>query len=202
MSKHVIFITHVSINADKFRTEIQMNKDLERIVLTKEQIAEKVADAATWLDKKFSGTKPLAISVLKGSVMFFCDLVRAMQTPVQIDFMTVSSYGSSSESSGMPKIVMDLAASVKDRDVILVEDIIDSGNTLMRMRELLMGRGAKSFTVVALFDKPSRRTVPVKADYSCFEIGNEFIVGYGLDYAQQYRTLPYVGILKREIYEK
>lgn len=179
-----------------------MNKDLERIVLTKEQIAEKVADAATWLDKKFSSTTPLAISVLKGSVMFFCDLVRAMQTPVQIDFMTVSSYGSSAESSGMPKIVMDLAASVKDRDVILVEDIIDSGNTLMRMRELLMGRGAKSFTVVALFDKPSRRTVPVKADYSCFEIGNEFIVGYGLDYAQQYRTLPYVGILKREIYEK
>ncbi|MDE6401235.1 MAG: hypoxanthine phosphoribosyltransferase, partial [Clostridiales bacterium] len=146
--------------------------------------------------------KPLAVSVLKGSVMFFCDLVRAMQTPVQIDFMTVSSYGSSSESSGVPKIVMDLAASVKDRDVILVEDIVDSGYTLQRMRDLLVGRGAKSFTVVALFDKPSRRKIDIKADYSCFEIGDEFIVGYGLDYAQQYRTLPYVGILKREIYEK
>ncbi|MCI8412929.1 MAG: hypoxanthine phosphoribosyltransferase [Clostridia bacterium] len=179
-----------------------MHKDLESVVLTEAEIAQKVKRAAAWLDEKFAGTTPLAISVLKGSVMFFCDLVRAMQTPVQLDFMTVSSYGSSSESSGMPKIVMDLAASVKDRDVILVEDIVDSGNTLVRMRDLLMGRGAKSFTVVALFDKPSRRKVPVKADYSCFEIGDEFIVGYGLDYAQQYRNLPYVGILKREIYEK
>lgn len=179
-----------------------MHKDLESVVLTEAEIAQKVKRAAAWLDEKFAGTTPLAISVLKGSVMFFCDLVRAMQTPVQLDFMTVSSYGSSSESSGMPKIVMDLAAPVKDRDVILVEDIVDSGNTLVRMRDLLMGRGAKSFTVVALFDKPSRRKVPVKADYSCFEIGDEFIVGYGLDYAQQYRNLPYVGILKREIYEK
>ena len=179
-----------------------MQKDFGSVVLTEAEIAQKVKRAAAWLDEKFAGTTPLAISVLKGSVMFFCDLVRAMQTPVQLDFMTVSSYGSSSESSGMPKIVMDLAASVKDRDVILVEDIVDSGNTLVRMRDLLMGRGAKSFTVVALFDKPSRRKVPVKADYSCFEIGDEFIVGYGLDYAQQYRNLPYVGILKREIYEK
>ena len=125
-----------------------------------------------------------------------------MDTPVQIDFMTVSSYGSSSESSGMPRIVMDLAASVEGRDVVLVEDIVDSGNTLVKMRDLISGRGAKSFTVVTLFDKPSRRTVNVSADYSCFEIGNEFIVGYGLDYAQKYRNLPYVGILKREIYEK
>ncbi|MCH5164973.1 MAG: hypoxanthine phosphoribosyltransferase [Clostridiales bacterium] len=179
-----------------------MNKDLQSIVLTQEQIAEKVKAAAAWLDERLAGKKPLAISVLKGSVMFFCDLVRAMQTPVQIDFMTVSSYGASSESSGMPKIVMDLAASVKDRDVILVEDIVDSGYTLQRMRDLLMGRGASTFTTVTLFDKPSRRKVDIKADYSCFEIGDEFIVGYGLDYAQQYRTLPYVGILKREIYEK
>lgn len=179
-----------------------MNKDLESIVLTEEQIAEKVKAAAQWLDAKFAGKNPLAISVLKGSVMFFCDLVRAMQTPVQIDFMTVSSYGSGSKSTGVPKIVMDLAASVEGRDVILVEDIVDSGNTLVRMRDLIMGRGAKSFTVVALMDKPSRRVVDVKADYACCEIGDEFIVGYGLDYAQQYRTLPYIGILKREIYEK
>ena len=179
-----------------------MHKDLESIVLDKDQIAAKVADAAAWLDKKFAGTTPLAISVLKGSVMFFCDLVRAMETPVQIDFMTVSSYGTGSKSTGVHKIVMDLAASVEGRDVVLVEDIVDSGNTLVRMRDLIMGRGAKSFTVVSLFDKPSRRVVDVKADYSCFEIGDEFIVGYGLDYAQQYRTLPYVGILKRSVYEK
>lgn len=179
-----------------------MNKDVESIVLTKEQIAEKVNAAAAWLDKRYAGKNPLFISVLKGSVMFFCDLVRAMETPVQMDFMTVSSYGSGSESSGMPKIVMDLAAPVAGRDVVLVEDIVDSGYTLKRMQELIAGRGAASFTTVALFDKPARRKVDIKADYACFEIGDEFIVGYGLDYAQQYRNLPYVGILKREVYEK
>lgn len=179
-----------------------MNKNLQSVVLTEEQIREKVKAAAAWLDNRLVGaTKPIAVSVLKGSVMFFCDLVRAMQTPIQIDFMTVSSYGGSTESSGLPKIVMDLAESVSGRDVVLVEDIVDSGYTLQRMRNLLLGRGAKSFTAVALFDKPSRRKVDIQADYACFEIGNEFIVGYGLDYNQQYRTLPYVGILKREIYE-
>ena len=177
-----------------------MHKDLESIVLTREQIAQKVKEAASWLDEKFKDSKPLAISVLKGSVFFFCDLLREMKTPVQLDFMTVSSYGSKAQSSGMPKIVMGLAASVEGRDVILVEDIVDSGHTLVRMRDLIMGRGAKSFTTVALFDKPSRRQVDIKADYSCFEIADEFIVGYGLDYAQQYRNLPYVGILKRSIY--
>lgn len=179
-----------------------MNKDIQSIVLTEEQIKQKVTAAAAWLDERYAGKNPLFISVLKGSVMFFCDLVRAMQTPVQMDFMTVSSYGSNSESSGMPKIVMDLATPVKDRDVVLVEDIVDSGYTLLRMRDLITGRGAASFTTVALFDKPARRKVDIKADFACFEIGDEFIVGYGLDYAQQYRTLPYVGILKREIYEK
>lgn len=178
-----------------------MNKDLQSIVLTEEQIKLKIKEAARWLDERFEGKNPLAISVLKGSVMFFCDLVRAMEVPVQIDFMTISSYGSSSQSSGVPKIVMDLAASVEGRDVILVEDIVDSGHTLVKLKDLILGRGAKSFTVVALFDKPSRRQVPIRADYSCYEIGDEFIVGYGLDYAQQYRSLPYIGILKREIYE-
>ena len=120
-----------------------MHKDLESIVLTREQIAQKVKEAASWLDEKFKDSKPLAISVLKGSVFFFCDLLREMKTPVQLDFMTVSSYGSKAQSSGMPKIVMDLAASVEGRDVILVEDIVDSGHTLVRMRDLIMGRGAK-----------------------------------------------------------
>ena len=181
-----------------------MHKDLQSIVLTEQMLAEKVKSAAAWLDAKFKDatTPPLAISVLKGSVFFFCDVVRAMNTPVQIDFMTLSSYGDSSSSSGMPKIVMDLAASVEGRDVILIEDIVDSGNSLVKLKELISGRGAKSFTSVTLFDKPARRVVPVKADFSCFEVGDEFIVGYGLDYAQEYRTLPYVGILKREIYEK
>ena len=181
-----------------------MNEDIERVLLSEETILAKVNEAAKWLDAKFEHTDsiPLAVSVLKGSVVFFCDLLRRMKTPVQMDFMTVSSYGHSSESSGVPKIVMDLAAPVTGRDVILVEDIVDSGHTLVKMRDLLIGRGAKSFTVVTLLDKPARRKVDVKADYSCFEIENEFIVGYGLDYAQQYRNLPYIGVLKRSVYEK
>lgn len=179
-----------------------MNKDVEKILFTESDIAREVKKCAAWLDERYKNTTPLAVSVLKGSVIFFCDLVRAMNTPVQMDFMTITSYGASSQSSGVPKIVMDLAAPVEGRDVLLVEDIVDSGHTLVKMRSLLEGRGAKSFTVVTLLDKPSRRQVDVKADYSCFEVGNEFIVGYGLDYAQQYRNLPYVGILKRSVYEK
>lgn len=179
-----------------------MNKDVETILFTEDDIAREVKKCAAWLDERYQGAMPLAVSVLKGSVIFFCDLVRAMNTPVQMDFMTMTSYGASSQSSGVPKIVMDLAAPVEGRDVLLVEDIVDSGHTLVKMRALLEGRGAKSFTVVTLLDKPSRRQVDVKADYSCFEVGNEFIAGYGLDYAQQYRNLPYVGILKRSVYEK
>ena len=181
-----------------------MCQDFERLVLSEEQIACKVQQAAAWLDDKFSGvdTVPLAISILKGSVFFFCDVVRAMQTPVQIDFMTVSSYGTSTKSSGAPKILMDLSSSVEGRDVILIEDVVDSGYTLTRMKNLIVGRGAKSFTTVTLLDKPACRKVPVKADFTCQEIGNEFVVGYGLDYAEKYRNLPYVAVLKREIYEK
>ena len=147
-----------------------MDNDLQRVFLTEEQIREKVKLAAAWLDERFKGKRPLAVCVLKGSVMFFCDLVRAMSTPVQIDFMTISSYGNSTQSSGKPEIVTDLTAKIEGRDVILVEDIVDSGQ------------------------------VDVKADFSCFEVGNEFIVGYGLDYDQRYRNLPYIAVLKREVY--
>lgn len=181
-----------------------MHQDIERVILSQDQIASKIKETAAWLDEKFkdADVPPLAISVLKGSVYFFCDVTRAMQTPVQLDFMTVSSYGNSTKSSGLPKIIMDLSADVQDRDVVLIEDIVDSGYTLSRMKNLIMGRGAKSFTVVALLDKPSRRKLPVKADFTCFEVEDEFVVGYGLDYAERYRNLPYIGILKHEIYEK
>ena len=180
-----------------------MHKDIDRLILSEKQIASKVKEVATWLDEKFKNADvpPLAVSVLKGSVFFFCDVTRAMQTPVQLDFMRVSSYGNSSKSSGMPQIIMDLSASVENRDVILIEDIVDSGYTLAKMRELMLGRGAKSFTVVTLLNKPARRNLPVNADFSCFEVANEFVVGYGLDYAEQYRNLPYIGVLKREIYQ-
>ena len=180
-----------------------MHKDIERLVLSKKQIDAKVKEAAVWLDDKFKDatTPPLAISVLRGSVFFACDVVRTMKTAVQLDFLRVSSYGKATESSGEPKIVMDLSDSVEGRDVIIIEDIIDSGHTLRRLRELILGRGASSLTVVALLDKPSRRKVAEKADFVCCEIEDEFVVGYGLDYAEQYRDLPFVGILKRKVYE-
>ena len=180
-----------------------MCKDLEKIILDKKQIAAKVKEVAAWLDDRFkdADTMPLAISVLKGSVYFFCDVTREMKTPVQLDFMTVSSYGKSTQSSGTPKIIMDLSSDVQGRDVILIEDIVDSGYTLVRMKNLILGRGAKSFTSVTLLDKPSRRKTPIKADYSCCEVGDEFVVGYGLDYDEQYRNLTCVGVLKREVYE-
>lgn len=180
-----------------------MVEDLERVFFSEEEIAEKVKEAGIWLDERYKDAKdmPLAIGVLKGSVIFMCDIIRAMKTPVELDFMTVSSYGNGTESTGRLKIKNDLTTDVKGRDVLLIEDIVDTGYTLESLTELIMGRGAKSFTTVTLFDKPSRRKVNVKADYSCFEVGDEFIVGYGLDYAQKYRNLPCVGVLKREIYE-
>lgn len=211
---------------------MSMDKDIERIIFGEDVISEQVKKAAEWLDERFaehgsnpdkpattpdktaSGTPaepaptktlkapPIAVAVLKGSAFFFCDLVRAMKTPVQVEFMTASSYGDGAVSSGTPKIKTNFSTPVEGRDVILVEDIIDSGRTLLALKELFKERGARSFTAVTLFDKPSRRVTPVRADFACFEVGDEFIVGYGLDYAQRYRNLPYAGILKREIYEK
>ena len=180
-----------------------MNRDLERVLFSEEQIAKKVKEAGIWLDERLKDVKtmPLAIGVLKGSVIFMCDIIRAMTTPVELDFMTVSSYGNGTESKGTLTVKNDLTADVKGRDVILIEDIVDTGYTLYNLRDMILKRGAKSFTTVTLFDKPSRRKVDIKADYSCFEVGDEFIVGYGLDYAQKYRNLPCVGILKPQIYE-
>ncbi len=181
---------------------INMYNDLEKILFTAEDIAEKVKGAADWLDKKYSAAQymPLAVCVLKGSVFFFCDVVRAMRTPVQLDFMAISSYGNGTVSLGEIKIVSDLAASVDGRDVIIIEDIVDTGRTLAGLKRLLFSRGAKSVACVALADKPSRRETDVNADYRCFTVGDEFIVGYGLDYAQKYRNLPCIGVLKDEIY--
>lgn len=180
-----------------------MNRDLERVLFSEAEIAKKVKEAGIWLGERLKDVKtmPLAIGVLKGSVIFMCDIIRAMTTPVELDFMTVSSYGNGTESKGTLTVKNDLTADVKGRDVILIEDIVDTGYTLYNLRDMILKRGARSFTTVTLFDKPSRRKVDIKADYSCFEVGDEFIVGYGLDYAQKYRNLPCVGILKPQIYE-
>lgn len=179
-----------------------MHPDCERILVSEEEIAARVKEAGRWLTEKFRGTFPVAVCNLKGSSVFFSDLLRATQVDVEMDFMAVSSYGAQTISAGQPKVTRDLFSSVAGRDVILVEDIVDTGRTLVTLRRFFADRGAKSVTVVALLDKPSRRVVDSQADYTCFEVGDYFIVGYGLDYAERYRNLPYIAELKRSVYEK
>ena len=143
----------------------------------------------------------MVVCILKGSVVFFSDLIRNMKTPLTIDFMSVSSYGSGTKSTGELTIKKDLSTDIKGRDVLIVEDIIDSGNTLYNLKKLLNARAPSSVNIVTLLDKPERREVPMEPEYTCFVIEDEFVVGYGLDYAEQYRNLPYVGVLKRCVYE-
>ena len=134
--------------------------------------------------------------------MFFSDLIRQMQVPLTIDFMSVSSYGNGTKSTGEIKVKKDLSTDIKGRDVLIVEDIIDSGNTLYNLKKLLNSRSPASVNIVTLLDKPQRREVPMEPEYTCFVIEDEFVVGYGLDYAEEYRNLPYVGVLKRSVYEE
>ena len=153
------------------------------------------------LQEKFAGKTPLVVGVLKGAVPFMADIIRAMDSHVEIDFMDVSSYGNALVSSGEVKIVKDLDTNVEGRDMLIVEDIIDSGRTLAYLVDLFKYRKANSITIVTLLDKPEGRTVDIEADYVGFDVPNEFVVGYGLDYCERYRNLPYVGVLKPEIYQ-
>lgn len=178
-----------------------MHPDCERILLSEETIRARVKEIAAQLDKLYEGRKPVVVCILKGSVVFFVDLIRNMTTPCELDFMSVSSYGAGTTSTGELKIKKDLAADIKGRDVLIVEDIIDSGNTLYHLKKLLNARKPASVNIVTLLDKPARRQVPMEPEYTCFEIEDEFVIGYGLDYAENYRNLPYVGILKRSVYE-
>lgn len=179
-----------------------MHQDLERILLTEEELRAKVKEVALSVAKRYAGGNPIVVGILKGSIIFYSDFIRHLDMPVTLDFMAVSSYGSGSVSSGKLRMKKDLDSDVKDRDVIVVEDIIDSGFTLANLKELLMERGAKSVCIVTLLNKKGRREYEIRPDYNCFDIENEFVVGYGLDYNERYRNLPYVGVLKREIYEK
>ena len=185
-----------------YKGDKNMHPDCERILISEEELAAKVKEAGRWLTEKFRGKNPVAVCNLKGSSVFFSDLLRATEVDLEMDFMAVGSYGSETISAGRPKITRDLFSSVEGKDVILVEDIVDTGRTLITLREFFKERGAKSVTVVALLDKPSRRVVDSKADYTCFEVGDYFIVGYGLDYAERYRNLPYIAVLKESVYEK
>ena len=179
-----------------------MNQDLERIMLTEEQISTRVKEVAAQLDRLYEGRRPLVVCILKGSIMFFSDLIRNMNTPLELDFVAVSSYGKRSVSTGAIEVKKDLTTDIAGRDVLIVEDIIDSGNTLYNLKKLLNSRSPSSVNIVTLLDKPERREVPMEPEYTCFVIEDEFVVGYGMDYAEEYRNLPYIGVLKRSVYEK
>lgn len=180
--------------------ERMLYKDLESLLYTKEQLAEAVAKLGRRITDDYQGKKPLMICILKGASVFFCDLIRQIDLPVEIDFMVVSSYGASTKSSGEVKLVKDLDRSVLGRDVIIVEDIVDSGMTLNFLKKTLVGRGAASLRIATLLDKPARRRVPLTVDYKCFDIPDAFVVGYGLDYDEVYRNLPDIGVLSPRIY--
>lgn len=179
-----------------------MMNEFDKVLISKEQIDEKVLEISKKISKDYNGLNPLFVCILKGSVFFTADLLRNVTTPAQIDFMMVSSYGSGTTSSDELVIKKDLAVDIKDKHVIIVEDIIDSGNTLSKLKELLLKRNPKSIKICTLLDKPKRRTVEVEVDYIGFEIPDEFVVGYGLDYAENYRTLPDIRVLSRCVYEK
>ncbi len=179
-----------------------MHQDCERILLTEEQIRGRVKEIAQAVDRDYQGKNPLVVGILKGSIIFYADFVRCLTMPVELDFMAVSSYGSGAVSSGKLKIKKDLDKDVAGRDVIIVEDIIDSGFTLANLKALLTERKAASVRIATLLNKAARREYDIAPDYNCFYIENEFVIGYGLDYNEQYRHLPYIGILKRSIYEQ
>ena len=178
-----------------------MYQDLESILYTKEELAEAVKKLGQQITQDYAGKKPVMVCILKGASVFFCDLIREIDLPLEIDFMVVSSYGASTKTSGEVKMVKDLDRSILGRDVIVVEDIVDSGMTLSFLKRTLLSRGASSLRIATLLDKPARRRVELEVDYSCFNIPDAFVVGYGLDYNETYRNLPDVGILSPRIYE-
>ncbi|MBW7454409.1 hypoxanthine phosphoribosyltransferase [Paenibacillus sepulcri] len=179
-----------------------MLNDIQEVLYDADQIQQKVSELGAIISREFEGRNPLVICVLKGAFIFMSDLVKTIDIPLEIDFMAVSSYGQSTKTSGVVKIIKDLDSPVQGRDIVIVEDIIDSGLTLSYLIDVLERRNAKSVTLVALFDKPTGRKVELEADYKGFVLPDAFVVGYGLDYAEKYRNLPLIGILKPEIYEK
>ena len=174
----------------------ELYKDLDRVLLTKEQIAEKVRDLGQKITRDYAGKKPVLVCILKGASVFFADLIREIELPLTLDFMAISSYGSATKTSGVVRILKDLDNDILGKDVIVVEDIVDSGITLSYLSKILVQRGAKSLRIATLLDKPARRKVQdLKVDYMCFDIPDAFVVGYGLDYDQKYRNLPYIGVV-------
>ncbi|MDO5805603.1 MAG: hypoxanthine phosphoribosyltransferase [Eubacteriales bacterium] len=178
-----------------------MKQDIEKVLLSEEAIAAKVKELGAQIAKDYADKNPLIVSVLRGSFVFMADLVRAIDVPCTVDFMSVSSYGSGTTSTGEVKITKDFDVSIEGRHLIIVEDILDSGRTLSYLMKTLKARGAASIALCTFLDKPERRVVPVEVAYKGFTVPDAFIVGYGLDYDQKYRNLPYVGVLKPSVYE-
>jgi len=167
-----------------------------RVLLSEEEVNERIRAIGEQISKDYAGKEIHMICVLKGGVFFMCELAKRISVPVSLDFMAVSSYGGDTKSSGVVKIVKDLDENIQGKDVLVVEDIVDSGRTLSCLMELLRERGPASLQLCTLLDKPDRRVIPVEVNYTGFTIPDEFVVGYGLDYAQKYRNLPYIGIVE------
>jgi hypoxanthine phosphoribosyltransferase len=177
-----------------------MHDDVEEILLTEAQIRERVAELGQQLAADYVGRFPVLVSVLKGSIIFLADLVRSMPVPLSVDLMELSSYGASTESSGQVRILKDLSGPISGRDVIVVEDIIDTGLTLNYLLHYLRDRNPSSMTVCCLLDKPARRLAEIQIDYRGFTIPDRFVIGYGLDFDERYRNLPYIGVLRPSVY--
>lgn len=181
--------------------ESLMRKDIEYVMHDAEAIAAKVREMGELISRDYLGKELVAVCILKGSMMFYADLLREIKIPLMADFMSISSYGNSRKSSGVVQIVKDLDNNIAGKDVLIIEDIMDSGQTLAFLMELLQARDPISLKICCLLDKPSRRVAAVQPDYCGFEIPDEFVVGYGLDFAEYYRNLPYIGVLKPSVYE-
>ena len=187
---------------DSAAKEIFMNilNDIEKVLISEEELEAKVSELAAVLAREYENENPVFIGILKGSFVFMADIMRKINIYCDIDFMAVSSYGNKSKSTGAVKINKDLSQDIEGRSVVIIEDILDSGLTLSYLKKYLMNRNPKSIKICTLLDKPARRKADIKADYFGFDIPDAFVVGYGLDYAERYRNLPFIGVLKPEIY--
>ena len=179
---------------------MQMDETIKSVLISEEEIKEKITELGATLSEEYKEKNPLVVGILKGALPFMADLLKAMPIYLEYDMMDVSSYGTAMTSSGEVKIVKDLDSSIEGRHVLVVEDIIDTGRTLKYLQDMLIRRNAASVKIVTLLDKPSGRLIDLSVDWKCFDVPDEFVVGYGLDYRENYRNLPYVGVLKEEVY--
>ncbi len=179
-----------------------LEQDIKKILISHDEIVTAARELGQKLTEDYQGKNPILVGILKGSVPFMAELIKHIDTHIELDFMLVSSYHGGTSSSGVINIIKDMDQDIKGRDILFVEDIIDTGKTLKNLKELFEGRQPASVKIATLLDKPEGRLVEIEADYTCFTIPNEFVVGYGLDYDENYRNLPYIGVLKEEVYSK